>query len=176
MPEIMDAPLTNKGREQAISLQPVVRALKHPPELVVFSPNCRALQTGMLVFEELAGKVPFVAHEMVREETGVHVCDKRRPRSRQAKEFPSIDFSQLETEEDVIFQENERETKLQLANRIYQFLEWLEAREESHVGVSSHSAWLLTTFNANMVVEDENLREWFQTGELRSVILEFVRR
>jgi broad specificity phosphatase PhoE len=174
MPEILDAPLTNKGREQALLLQPVVRGLKDQPELVVFSPHCRALQTGMLVFEALAGKIPFVAHEMVREETGVHVCDRRRPRSQQANEFPLIDFSQLETEEDAIFHENKRETKLQLSDRIYKFLEWLEARKETHVGISSHSAWLLTIFNANLVA-DESLKGWFQTGELRSAILEFVR-
>jgi broad specificity phosphatase PhoE len=174
MPEILDAPLTNKGREQALSLQPAVRGLKDQPELVVFSPNCRALQTGMLAFGELAGKIPFVAHEMVRELTGVHTCDMRRPRSQQANEFPLVDFSQLETEEDVTFDANKRETKLQLADRIYKFLEWLESRKETHVGVSSHSVWLLTLFNANLVAE-ESLKSWFQTGELRSVVLEFVR-
>jgi broad specificity phosphatase PhoE len=175
MPEILDAPLTHKGREQAILLQSTVRALKDKPELVVFSPNCRALQTGMLAFQELDEKVPFIAHECVREETGVHMCDKRRPKSQQAKEFPRIDFSELETEHDAIFDENVRETKLQLVNRIYKFLEWLEARDEKHVGVSSHSAFLLTLFNANLVSDDDKLKDWFQTGEMRSAVLEFVR-
>ena len=151
MPEILDAPLTHKGREQAILLQSTVRALKHKPEMVVFSPNCRALQTGMLAFQELDDSVPFIAHECVREETGVHMCDKRRPTSQQAKEFPRVDFSQLETEEDAIFDENVRETKLELVNRIYTFLEWLEARDENCVAISSHAAWLLALFNANFI-------------------------
>lgn len=174
MSEILDAPLTDKGRHQALSLQPSVRAMQDQPELVIFSPNCRALQTGSLVFEHLQGKVPFLAHEMIREENGIHFCDKRRPKSRQAAEFPMVDFSLLETEEDVLFLEDRRETKAEVAGRVYKFLEFLEKRPEKHVGVSSHSAWLLTAFNANFECE-ESLKGWFQTGEMRSVILEFVR-
>ena len=177
MPEITDAPLTNKGREQAAILQPTIQALEatKKPQLVVLSPNCRALQTGVIAFQELIGKIPFLAHEMVREETGVHVCDKRRPTSQQAREFPMVDFSLLTEEEDVLFEKDRRETKAELVNRIYKFFEWLESRDESVVGVSSHSAWLLTVFNANLDAE-ESLKGWFQTGEMRSVVLEFVRK
>eukprot|EP00536_Pseudo-nitzschia_multiseries_P006549 jgi/Psemu1/193353/e_gw1.140.27.1 len=176
MPEILDAPLTNKGRQQAATLQPVIKALRpnEKPQLVALSPNCRALQTGVIAFRELIGKVPFLAHEMVREETGIHICDKRRPTSDQASEFPMVDFSLMTEEEDVIFQSDRRETKMELVDRIYSFLEWLESRDENVVGVSSHSAWLLAVFNASFDA-DESLKGWFQTGEMRSVVLEFVR-
>ena len=174
MPEILDAPLTEKGRQQAFLLQPVIKAMAIKPELIVLSPNCRALQTGIIVFEELIEQgVPLVAHEMVREENAVHVCDKRRPKSRQAKEFPQVDFSLLETEEDVIFRNDRRESKAEVGERVYKFLVWLSQRTEKHVGVSSHSGWLLTVFNG--ICEcDESLKGWFQTGEMRSVKLEFV--
>jgi len=177
MPEILDAPLTNKGREQAIRLQRTIKALddSKKPQLVVLSPNCRALQTGVLAFEEFVGTCPFIAHEMVREETGVHVCDQRRPRSRQAREFPMVDFSLLLDEEDTLFDKNRRESKVEVSERCYKFLDWLELRDESVVGVASHSAWLLTIFNANLDA-DERLKGWFQTGEMRSAILEFVRK
>jgi broad specificity phosphatase PhoE len=175
MTEILDAPLTEKGRQQALLLQPKIQKMKDQPELIVFSPNCRALQTGILVFEHLKGQVPFMAHEMVREENGVHVCDKRRPKSRQMHEFPMVDFSLLESEEDKMFLEDRRESKSEVSNRSYKFLEWLETRPEKHVGVASHSAWLLTTFNANFQCDD-SLRGWFQTGEMRSAILEFIRK
>lgn len=176
MPEILDAPLTEKGRQQAMMLQPTVQAFEEQPELVMFSPNCRALQTGLLVFEHLVGSsVPFLAHEMVREENGVHVCDKRRPTSRQATEFPMIDFSLLETEEDVLFREDRRETKMEVADRAYKFMEWLADRPEKSVGVASHSGWLLTVFHA--ICEcDDSLKGWFHTGEMRSVKLEFIRK
>ena len=176
MPEITDAPLTAKGRLQAALIQPMVSAMSEneTPQLVVLSPNCRALQTGVIAFRDLVGKIPFLAHEMVREETGVHVCDKRRPTSQQAAEFPMVDFSLLNDEEDRIFEHDRRETKAELTGRIYKFFEWLESREEKVVGISSHSAWLLAVFNANLQA-DESLKGWFQTGELRSVVLEFVR-
>ena len=155
-------------------LQPVVRAFDVQPELVVLSPNCRALQTGVIVFQHLLvdANVAFVAHEMTREENGVHVCDKRRPTSLQAQEFPMVDFSLLETEEDVIFRHDRRETKLELGERIYKFFEWLSTRPEKHVAVASHSGWLFTVFNGFCEC-DESLKPWFQTGELRSVKLEF---
>lgn len=175
LPEILDAPLTEKGRQQAYVLRPVVKAFDVQPELVVLSPNCRALQTGVIIFQHLVDKdVPFVAHEMAREENGVHICDKRRPTSLQAQEFPMVDFSLLETEEDVLFRNDRRETKLELGNRIYNFFEWLYTRPETHVAVASHSGWLFTIFNAFCECE-ESLKPWFQTGELRSVKLEFTK-
>ena len=175
MPEILDAPLTETGRQQALQLQPYVQAFDRQPELIVLSPNCRALQTGAIVFEHLIGTVPFLAHEMVREESGVHYCDKRRPKSRQEKEFPMIDFSLIETEEDSIFEEGRRESKLEVGERIYTFLEWLASRPETNIGVASHSGWLLTLFNG-ICESDECLKAWWQTGEMRSVRLEFSRR
>ena len=175
MPEILDAPLTEKGRQQALVLQPRVKSFDVQPELVVVGPNCRALQTGAIVFEHLLGTVPFLAHEMVREECGVHYCDKRRPKSRQEKEFPMIDFSLLETEEDAIFQEDSRESKLDVGERIYKFMEWLASRPEKHIAIASHSGWLLTVFNG--VCEcDDSLKSWWHTGELRSFKLEFVKK
>lgn len=176
MPEILDAPLTEKGRQQALLLQPVIAAMASKPELVVLSPNCRALQTGLIVFEESIGQgVPFLAHEMVREENGVHVCDKRRPKSRQAKEFPQVDFDLLETEEDVIFRDDRRESKAEVGERVYKFFEWLSQRKEKHVGLASHSGWLLAVFNG--ICEcDPSLKGWFHTGEMRSVKLEFVQQ
>lgn len=180
MPEILDAPLTEKGRQQALLLQPVVQSLQEQPQLVVLSPNCRALQTGVIAFDHLLWKdqqqrvVPFLAHEMAREETGVHICDKRRPTDQQAREFPQVNFSLLTSNEDPLYRADARETKAAVGERIYQFMEWLAQRPEEHVAVTSHSGWLLTVFNGVCECSDSQLREWFHTGELRSVKLEFI--
>mmetsp|Transcript_16385 Transcript_16385/g.23312 ORF Transcript_16385/g.23312 Transcript_16385/m.23312 type:complete len:96 (+) Transcript_16385:1-288(+) len=91
------------------------------------------------------------------------------------KEFPQVDFSLLETEEDVIFRDDRRENKTEIGERIYKFLCWLSERPERHVAVSSHSGWLMTVFNGNIECE-ESLKPWFQTGEMRSVKLVFTRR
>eukprot|EP00979_Chaetoceros_neogracilis_P008139 scaffold1798_cov273-Chaetoceros_neogracile.AAC.7 len=173
LPEIVDAPLTQKGRNQARALQPIIQSLENQPEMVVLSSQCRALQTGVIAFEHLVNEVPFVAHEMVREQAGVHVCDMRRPRSQQALDFPIVNFSLIEEEEDQLFHEDRRETKLEIGERIYLFLKWLEQRNETHVAVTSHSGWLMTLFNGSVKC-DNSLKEWFQTGELRTVKLEFV--
>jgi len=118
MPEVMDPPLTQKGRNQAIFLQSQTRALESQAELIILSPLCRALQTGVIAFQHLLGKSAFVSHEGTREETGIHVCDKRRPTSQQEAEFSLVDFSLLDTEDDLIFSENQRESKAASAERI----------------------------------------------------------
>lgn len=174
MPEILDAPLTDKGRQQALLLRPKIQSFTKQPELVVVSSQCRAIQTGLLAFDHLVGEIPFVALEDVRECTGVHTCDKRRPKSLQQKEFPMVDFSLIKTDEDSLFTDDRRETKPEVGERIYSFLNWMSRRPETHIGVASHSGWLMAVFNG--VVEcDESLKSWFQTGEMRSVVLEFVR-
>jgi uncharacterized protein (DUF2342 family) len=90
-------------------------------------------------------------------------------------EFPQIDFSLISSNHDAIFQTNQRETNLQVAERAYGFLEWLALREEDHVAVASHSGWLLTLMNAVVQVEPEHehLKAWFQTGEMRSCTIVF---
>ncbi|GKY95600.1 hypothetical protein MPSEU_000521300 [Mayamaea pseudoterrestris] len=177
-PELMDAPLTEKGRQQALLLrEDRVKTLSHPPQLVVLSPHCRALQTGLLAFADLQNDIPFIAHEMVREQTGIHLCDKRRPVDLQAMEFPQVDFALLKSNEDAIFQVDHRETQWQVAERAYEFLEWLALRNEKHVAVASHSVWLLTLMNGvvDVPAEHEHLKAWFQTGEMRSCNFVFHR-
>jgi broad specificity phosphatase PhoE len=173
MPEVVDAPLTHKGRNQARAAQPIIDQLEVKPELIISSSQCRALQTSLIAFEQLIDSVPFLVHEMVREESGVHVCDRRRPKSQQMVDFPAFDFSAVAEEEDSLFREDRRETKMEVGERIYSFFEWLEERDETHVAIASHSGWLLTVFNAVVESKDETLKQWFQTGELRSVKLTF---
>ena len=86
--------------------------------------------------------------------------------------MPQVKFSVLTDEEDIIFKNDRRETKLEVGERIYQFMEWLSTRPEEHVGVASHSGWLLTGFNGVCSCEN-GLKRWFHTGEMRSVKLKF---
>ncbi len=174
MPEILDAPLTHKGRNQARAAQPIVQNLDDPLELVVSSSHCRALQTSLIAFEHLLPTpVPFLALESVRETTGVHLCDKRRPKSQQMVDFPRFNFDLIADEEDTIFRDDRRESRIEIGSRIYQFLEWLSERDETQIGVASHSGWLLTFFNGAVESKSESLKSWFHTGELRSVKLVF---
>ena len=211
MPEVTDAPLTDKGRNQAMLLRNETKNLG--TELVVVSPLCRATQTGLLAFSHIVGSVPFVANEGefhsfclrsplkhkansnsptslmlaslrsaplrsdCREESGVHFCDKRRAVSELKREFgATVDFKNILSEEDPLFSESGRETKKEVGERIYNFLIWLRDREEGEIGVASHSGWLMSLFNGVVSVdreEDKSLKEWFGTGEMKSVELVF---
>ena len=175
MPEILDAPLTQKGRDQARVLQSRLNDMSSHPELVMISPACRTLQTATIAFQPLLANkdIPFIAHEMMREESGVHVCDQRRPKSQQASEFPMVNFDLIESEEDTLFKSDSRETKTQVSERIYTFMQWLSNRQEKHIAVVSHSGWLFTVFNGICECESEELKNWFHTGEMRSVKLVF---
>jgi len=188
-PELLDAPLTEKGRAQASLLHHhYVASLSSPPELVVSSPLCRALSTCSIAFQSVLPKcstasnntnnnnndTQWLCHELVREEHGAHICDRRRCASEQMRDFPMFDFSLLETEEDVLFNENRRETKMEVAERAYKFLEWMALRQESHIGLVSHSGWLMTVFNGILECDD-SLKNWFQNGEMRSAVLVFER-
>ena len=66
-----------------------------------------------------------------------------------------------------------RETKEHLAGRGAELLEFLKGRPETHVVVAAHSAFLLTLLNAVLEVENDDDASWFDTGEMRTFILEW---
>jgi broad specificity phosphatase PhoE len=181
-PEARDAPLTEKGRQQAMALRPRIRSFHDKqqqhlqPKLIVCSPCCRALQTGILAWQDETD-VPILVQELVKEECGVHPCDHRRSKSEIAIDFPRVNLSGLLHEEDPYHRKDVRESKLEVAKRGYQFLEWLfhnRSPDETCVAVNSHSSWLLTLLNAVVETESDSIRAWFQTGEMRSVRIEMV--
>ena len=83
-----DAALTEVGKGQARALAETCAGLG--VQLVCSSPLRRTLQTALAAFgdfvdAELLG--PVVAHEMLREQHGMHRCDKRRDTAAIAAEF-----------------------------------------------------------------------------------------
>jgi len=166
-PEVFDAPLTHIGRQQASALSPHVSGLSPPPGLILTSPLTRAVQTALMSTSALPASTPFIAVESLREETGVHVCDARRPTSDVAREFPMVDFGALQ-EDDGLFDGKERESKESVGDRCRGFLEYLRGRAEECVVVATHSGWLMTLFNG-ATVSGEGMKGWFKTGECRGV-------
>lgn len=177
-PALVDPPLTEIGREQARALRPKARALRPQPQLVVVSPMVRATQTAVIGFDHLldgaATRVPFVAHEGCHEIAGVHICDRRRPLNDLRTDFPCVDYDTANiSEEDPLWKEDVRESLTELADRGYAFLMWLRSRPEADIAVATHSTFLFALLNAAMRCEDEKLAAWFQTGEMRSLVLKF---
>lgn len=173
-PSLHDAKLTEIGEGQARRLLFTSRDL--PLDLVVVSPLSRAVQTALLAFQQPHGRfVPFVANELIREQHGVHVCDKRSSRTVLESSYPDVDFGALNSEVDLVFREDVRESREDVAQRCYELALWLRQRPEKHIGVVGHSSWLLTMFNAVLECDDpDTTGKWFGTGEMRSVIVDWV--
>mmetsp|Transcript_8766 Transcript_8766/g.15879 ORF Transcript_8766/g.15879 Transcript_8766/m.15879 type:complete len:200 (-) Transcript_8766:450-1049(-) len=176
-PEFLDPPLTALGMQQCTSQRSLCATLS--PQLVIVSPMLRCLQTAKLSFRDHVGKVPWVSHEGCREELGLLVGNKRRPVGEIREDYPEIDFSDIEHDGDVLWEEygERRETLLEKSERIYEFLtEYIRHRPEDEISIVCHSAYLFTLLNAVMDVDDEELGSWFLTSEVRSLQMTFIER
>ena len=168
-----DALLTDKGEGQARALQERAAALQ--PELLVVSPLRRATQTGLLAFEKhVAAGLPTVAVELAHEMGGRHTCDRRLSKTELVAAYPAVSYELLESEEDPYWADGvTRESWESLARRAAALVGWLRSRDETHIVVAAHSAFLLSVFNAVLVTQSEEARGWFGTGEMRTVMLIF---
>lgn len=87
--------------------------------------------------------LPFIAHELCREESGLHPCDGRLPISQKRLAFPGVDFSLVESDElDPLYDDAAREPKESVKARALEFARWLLARPERHIAVVSHAGFL----------------------------------
>ncbi|GAB4838388.1 hypothetical protein Ancab_027924 [Ancistrocladus abbreviatus] len=202
-PEYFDAPLTPLGWQQVDNLRKHVNAcgLSKRIELVVTSPLLRTMQTAVGVFGgdgyttgmdvlplmvANAGNSnrsaisslncpPIVAVEPCREHLGVHPCDRRRNISEYQFLFPAIDFSLIESDEDVLWKADVRETKAEVAARGMKFMNWLCTRKEKEIAVVTHSGFLFHTLSklgndCHPLVKEEICKH-FVNCELRSMVV-----
>ena len=171
-PEILDSPLTEKGRLQCVEKANEASLLS--PQVMLVSPLQRAIQTAELTFGAFKQSIPWVAHEGAREQTGLLQCNKRRSKDVMEEQFPHVDFSALTDNEDVHWDDEARESPAAETERIYEFLtDILMKREEQEIAVVGHSAWLFSMCNAVMECEGEGLTSLFSTAEIRSMRVSF---
>lgn len=194
---VLDAPLTEKGRDQCAERRAVARELDGV-EAVVVSPLTRALQTAHITFRDHLPndaaphrEVTWIAHEGIREELGTLLCNKRRPLSETRAEFPDVDYAHLPhlQEEDLTWDLHARKTAGEdgvprrestedMSHRAYDFLaEFLRKRPEGELAVVGHSAWLLAMTGAVLDIAEEDegaLMPVFGQAELRSMELVFT--
>ena len=176
-PEFLDPPLTALGMQQCSSQRDLCNSLS--PDLVIVSPMLRCIQTAKLSFRDHVSTVPWVSHEGCREELGLLVGNKRRSITDIKADYSEINFDDIEHDEDVLWDEygDRRETLLEKSERIYKFLtEYVRSRPEKEIAIVCHSAYLFTLLNAVMDIEEEELRSWFLTSEVRSLQMTFVDR
>ena len=161
------------GRKQAQQLGNRIRAEHMTIDLVLISPLTRTLETGTLMFPPDIKRVPFIAVEYCREAFGAHPCDQRRNISLLSKEFPHVDFSLVNTDEDTWHNPDRRETVQEVINRADAFLEILQNRPERNIMVVSHGVFLEVLLSkCKLFVANEELKNSrFQNAEMRSIIL-----
>ncbi|XP_021665772.2 phosphoglycerate mutase-like protein 1 isoform X2 [Hevea brasiliensis] len=179
-PEFFDAPLSPLGCQQVTNLRNYVLAsgLLKRIDLVITSPLLRSMQTAVEIFgSEESGleRPPIVAIELCRERLGVHPCDKRRTICQYRNLFPEIDFSWIESDDDILWKADVRETSEEIAARGLKFMNWLWTRQEREIAVVSHSKFLLYTLSALPIDCHPSLRseicKQFENCELRSLMM-----
>ncbi|XXG49041.1 hypothetical protein AAC387_Pa02g3329 [Persea americana] len=202
-PALFDAHLTPLGWEQVGNLRKHVRecGLTQRIDLVIVSPLLRTMQTAVGVFggEDYVNGVdvpplmianagnsehpaisslncpPFLAVETCREHLGVHPCDKRRSITEYGPLFPAIDFSLIESDEDILWTAEKREANEEVAARGMRFINWLWTRKEKEIAIVTHSGFLFHTLkgfgnDCHPSVKQE-IGKHFANCELRSMVL-----
>ncbi|KAJ8444567.1 hypothetical protein Cgig2_021317 [Carnegiea gigantea] len=150
-PKLFDACLSPLGWDQVENLRKHVNAcgLLKRIQLVIVSPLLRTMQTAAVVFggdiqsnsisatplmvENVKSEhaavssldcPPFIAHELCRERLGINTADRRRSISEYKSLFPAIDFSLVESDDDIMWARDVRESDEELAARGIRFLKW----------------------------------------------------
>ncbi|KAF8110048.1 hypothetical protein N665_0088s0060 [Sinapis alba] len=187
--ELFDARLSPLGIQQASEKRKEIigSGLLNTVQLVITSPLRRAMQTSVGIFRgqedlnqshifpKVNNSPPIVALEICRERMGLFPCDKRESIGTYRTYFPDIDFTMIESDEDVIWQA-EREDLEEVSARGLHFLKWLWERPEKDIAVVSHGVFLQQTLRAlhekvGTPLEDHLLKR-FANCELRSIRIE----
>eukprot|EP00953_Heterococcus_sp_UTEX-ZZ885_P031476 16513-Heterococcus_DN1.PRE.1 len=122
----VDAQLTAVGVSQAQSLQPKLAALLKESACtqVYVSPLRRAVETALQAVNGLPVKVQ--ANELLHEQAGLHHCDRRLDTPELQLQFPTVDFSAIESVSDPLWGDGAvREPSASVLARAYEFMLWL---------------------------------------------------
>lgn len=170
----VDASLTVLGRKQASAAgASLLRAAA--PDVAFVSPLARTLETCSIAIGVGGGVGRVVADERLRERYGVHCCDQRAAKSVQEARFPSVNFMRIAPGDDALHEKDVRETHDHVAERSREFFLELADVPEKSIAVFSHSAFFRETMRAAFTSPDQNVTRKFSTGEVRLVVLEFVK-
>jgi broad specificity phosphatase PhoE len=172
--DLVDAKLTDLGIKQCQQLSEKSKKIVKNAELLVISPLNRTLQTSLYSFPFLLGTNPWVVMDEVREQTGLHPCDRRESITTKKAAFPQFDFTNIIDDEDPLYDlYNMREPHHKVAERAKKFLSWLKEREENEIIVVAHAGYLYLLMRDVFKLTDEQSLEEFHNCELRTFIVHF---
>jgi broad specificity phosphatase PhoE len=176
--EFYDAVLTENGINQCknLSKKCLESRVLDDIDLLVVSPMRRTLQTASFAFPGLLSKANWIALDEIREQTGLHPCDRRHPISQLSRGFGHVDFSFVAADHDPLYglYNNVREPEEAVCERAKNFLRWLEAREEKNIIVVTHSGFLKVLFDQVLDVDHEE-RIFYSNCELRSYRFKMIK-
>ncbi|KIJ31716.1 hypothetical protein M422DRAFT_36152 [Sphaerobolus stellatus SS14] len=148
-----DPKLTELGIEQAKTAHNAwIEELKAGiplPESLYSSPFNRAIHTALITFDGILINMPEgqqkrpLIKELLREMNGVHTCDKRGPRSLIEETFPEFDIEPGLSEDDLLWQEDHRETEEEITSRLQEALADIFSHESAtYISITAHSGTL----------------------------------
>lgn len=170
--EYFDSVLSPLGEEQCreVSVNETIQNNVANSQLVLVSPLRRTLQTALQCFPHFINKIPFISIENIREQSGLHPCDRRNNIKGQSCTFPEVDFSEIVSDEDPIYDlyPGVREPEDEVMARALNAIEYIITRKEKEIIVVSHSSYLsklLQTFHIN---------KQFQNAEVASYVIQYI--
>ena len=174
--DLEDAHLSELGRNQCQQLHELSMrdGIVDNAELLIVSPMRRTLQTAHLSFPHLVGKIPWIALESVREQTGQHPCDRRRPITEHQLDHNHVDFESIDSEADPFYYlyPDCREPQEIVAQRGKDFFQWLANRPERVIIVVTHSAYLRVLLTHVAAAHGNFHESHFDNCELRTYALD----
>lgn len=173
--DLEDAMLTELGKQQCEQLSSSLDTKFFKDiKLILVSPMRRTIQTALYSFPNHAKdkKIIFLANELIREQTGMHPCDRRRTITQQKLDYPRIDYSVIVSDVDPIYKlYTFREPEKICAERGKKFMEYLFSLDEKDIIVVTHSAWLRHLFKHVLKAKDFTDDGRFANGQMKSFII-----
>lgn len=146
-------------------------------EMLLVSPMRRTLATATQSFPELIDGIPWMANELLREMSGSHPCDRRRPILDLKSSFPHVNFSlTVHNEDPLYYAQVGRESPESVTKRQRDFFTWLSERSEGEILIVSHSAYFHNLFqnvlDGDLALEDGRCGV-FKNCEMKTYCISF---
>ena len=138
--DYIDTVLTPKGETQSLDLGKYWLN-KNEIELVIVSPLKRTLQTAYNIFKDT--DIPIISLEFTREyPMGLHTCNKRSNLEELKILYPTIHFSTIFENKDMLWNDKREETIGELNLRIGELYYYINNRPEKKIAFVNHSSFI----------------------------------
>lgn len=138
--DYVDTMLLPEGKQQARILGKTWDEINNI-ELVIVSPLKRTLETAVNIFEGI--DVPIIALEICREfPMGLHTCNKRSNKEELELLYPRVNFDDIISNKDDLWNDKEEESKISLNSRITLVKQYIKNRPEKKIAFVNHAAFI----------------------------------